>query len=349
MDRRAVLAGAAGLAMGSQPVWAQAGPLGRWRNEAPIPWPAQEIYAAVVPGSLFVVTAGGLVGRAEGGIEILDRTAVYDGARWTEGPRLPRPTHHPVLAGANARVLAFGGYSAGGGGQWSNQTEVVSLGTNTRTGHGFATRWLPISRMPQPQAECVALAYRGDVHLITGRTPRSEGSNAQWNDQIDTDAHRVFDVSERRWRDARPAPKARNSAAGAVIENRFYVVGGRTVEGGNVADLTRYDPGADRWDTLRPMPQAAGGIAATALAGRLFVFGGEWFGPGATGVYGQVWEYDPALDRWRGCADMRTPRHGLAGVAVINSALLIGGATRSSARGTSAVVERFTPPPKLQG
>jgi hypothetical protein len=41
---------------------------------------------------------------------------------------------------------------------------------------------------------------------------------------------------------------------------------------------------------------------------------------------------------------MRRPRHGLAGVTVMNTALLIGGATRSSARDTSAVVERFEPP-----
>lgn len=199
--------------------------------------------------------------------------------------------------------------------------------------------------MPAPQAECVALTHRGNVHLITGRTPRSEGANAQWDDQIDTDAHRVFDVRERRWRTARPAPAARNSAAGAVIDGRLYVVGGRTVSGGNVPDLTGYDPRTDRWETLRPLPQAAGGIAAAALSGRLFVFGGEWFGPGgAGGVYREVWEYDPALDAWRACAPMPTPRHGLAAVSVRGAALLIGGATRSSARDTSAVVDRFEPP-----
>lgn len=346
-SRRRVL-GAAAAGAAAPGALAQAGGGGRWRSEAPLPWAAQEIYAAVVPGSGFVVTAGGLAGRADRGIDILDRSAIFDGWRWTEGPRLPQPTHHPVMAGVGDRVLAFGGYGAGGGGQWSNRTAVLALGTNTRTAERFETRWRPAAPMPAPQAECVALEHRGNVHLITGRTPRSEGVNAQWSDQVDTDAHRVLDVSEGRWREARAAPAARNSAAGAVIGGRLYVVGGRTVGGGNVADLTRYDPRTDRWETLRPMPQAAGGIAAAALAGRLFVFGGEWFEPGGGGVFRDVWEYDPALDRWRACSPMRTPRHGLAGVAVMNTALLIGGATRSSARDTSAVVERFEPPARAR-
>lgn len=344
MNRRTVLAGAAGAALSGRAL-AQPATLGRWRSEAPMPGPAQEIYAAVVPGGYHVVTTGGMAGRGSGPREILDRTAVYDGSRWTLGPRLPSPTHHPAMAGATERVLAFGGYGAAGGGQWRNRAEVISLAVNPRTGVEVEEFWRPVSRMPEPQAECVALAHRGNVHLITGRRPRSESANAEWRDQVDTDAHRVFDVSERRWRTARPAPGARNSAAGAVIDNRLYVVGGRTVGGGNLGDLTRYDPRTDAWETLRPMPQPAGGIAAAALSGRLFVFGGEWFAAGgAGGVYREVWEYDPALDRWRACAPMPTPRHGLAAAVMLNTAVLIGGATRVSAQGTSAVVERFEPP-----
>ena len=343
MNRRAMLAGTA-AAMAAAPVRGagQASPPGSWRAEPALPWAAQEIYAAVTPGGL-VVTAGGLKGRPDRGIEILDGTAVFDGARWRAGPRLPRPTHHPAIATVGARVLAFGGYAEANGGTWSNQIEVFALEVR---GRRLGPAWRTVAPMPAPQAECVALAHGGNVHLVTGRTPRPGSANAGWRDQADTAAHRVFDVQEGRWREARPAPGARNSAAGAVIAGRLYVVGGRRVEGGNLGDLTRYDRRTDRWDVLRPMPQGAGGIAAAALDGRLFVFGGEWFAPGGGGVHREVWEYDPARDVWRAAAPMRTPRHGLAGVAWRGRALLIGGAERVSAQNTSAAVESFLPPPR---
>ena len=303
-----------------------------WEPRAPMPWVAQEIYCAVVGQR--VVVAVGLFAR-ERGVGVLDRTAIYDARRdaWSEGPRLPRPTHHPVLAAARGRVFAFGGYAEANGGQWSAQTEVLALDGD---------RWVEAGRLPEPQSESVALAHGGRVHLISGRTPKG-AANAQWNDQGDTDAHRVFDPRTARWTDARPAPGVRNSAAGAEIGGKLYLVGGRTVGGGNMARLDRYDPATDRWRALRPMPQGSGGLAAAALGGRLYAFGGEWFAPGGGGVYAEVWEYDPRTDRWRAAAPMRTPRHGLAACAVGGRVLAIGGAARVSARDTTGVLEAYRP------
>ena len=324
--RRTVLASAAALAACAQAP--RPSPPPAWTPRAAMPWPAQEIYCAVLGDRVHV--AGGLVGQ-ERGIGILDRTAVYDARRdaWIEGPRLPAPTHHPALAAARGRVFALGGFHAVDEGQWSAITDVVALDGD---------RWVDAGRMPAPQSETVALTHGGLIHLITGRAPAGE-ANARWNHQADVAAHRVFDPSDGRWRDARPAPGARNSAAGAVIAGGLYVVGGRTVAGGNIDRLDRYDPETDSWETLRPMPQASGGLAAAALGGRLHAFGGEWFAPGGGGVHEETWIYDPAADAWSAGPPMRTPRHGLAGAAAAGRVLAIGGAERVSAQNTSAVVE----------
>lgn len=326
LTRRSLLA-AAGAVLAA-PAAAQAG---QWSPRAPMPWPAQEIYGALWRGR--VVVAGGLVGRP-GGFNILDRTAVYEPAhdRWTEGPRLPLPTHHPVLAGAEGRVYAFGGYRARGGSRWSAIRDVLAFD---------GERWVAAGRMPAPQSETTALVHAGRVHLLGGRAPSGK-ANAEWSDQADVAAHRVFDPAARRWTDGRPLPAARNSAAGAVIGDALYLVGGRTVGGGNLARLDRYDPKADRWDALRPMPQGAGGLAAGALNGKLLAFGGEFF-EGDGGVYRQSWLYDPGTDAWTEAAPMRTPRHGLVGVTFGGSVLAIGGATRRGAADTSAVVEAWRP------
>ena len=319
---------AAGAAAAATQVRAQSG---AWTPRAPMPWPAQEIYGALWRGR--VVVAGGLQGR-ERGFDILGRTAIYEPAedRWTEGPRLPQPTHHPVLAGAEGRVFAFGGYRAVAGGQWSAVRDVLAF-----DGH----RWTPSGRMPAPQSETTALVHGARVHLLGGRAPAGR-ANAAWNDQRDVATHRVFDAASRRWSTARPLPAPRNSAAGAVIGDALYLVGGRTVGGGNLARLDRYDPKADRWDALRPIPQDAGGLAAGALNGRLIAFGGEFF-EGEGGVYRHTFVYDPGTDAWTEATPMRTPRHGLVGISFGGSVLAIGGATRRGASDTSAVVEAWRP------
>ena len=331
LTRRSALLGAAGL-LGACATRAPSQPA--WASAPPMPWAAQEIYAAVAGGKVYV--AGGLTGPAPGSrsLGILDRTGVYDPRtdRWSEGPRLPQPIHHPVLAAVGGRVFAIGGFRAVAEGQWSGQREVLALDGD---------RWMSAGALPAPQSESVALEQGGRIHLLTGRTPGGS-ANANWQDQADTDAHRIFDPTSGRWTGARPAPAPRNSAAGAVIGGMLYLVGGRTVAGGNMDRLDRYDPRTDAWESLAPLPQASGGLAAAALDGRLYAFGGEYFGPGGRGVYPHTWIYDPREDRWSAGPPMLTPRHGLAGAAVAGRVLAIGGASQAGAAETTAIVEALT-------
>jgi hypothetical protein len=127
-----------------------------------------------------------------------------------------------------------------------------------------------------------------------------------------------------------------------VIGGMLYLVGGRTVSGGNMDRLDRYDPRTDAWESLAPLPQASGGLAAAALNGRLYAFGGEYFGPGGRGVYPHTWIYDPRADRWSAGPSMLTPRHGLAGAALAGRVLAIGGASQAGAAETTAIVEALT-------
>ena len=61
------------------------------------------------------------------------------------------------------------------------------------------------------------------------------------------------------------------------------------------------------------------------------------------GVYPQMWIYAPAADAWQAGPPMRTPRHGLGGVAIDNRIFAIAGATGPSARGTTGGVEVYAP------
>lgn len=365
IDRRALIASAAAAASGLgacstvPPEEASAPPApprepsertNEWWDWPAMPWSVQEIYAAVWMGR--VAVAGGLKSTPGQPLHIEDRLALYDRTfnRWEEGPRLPAPRHHPMMAATDRTLWAIGGYGRSEAGEWTNATEVWSL-------TGRDTAWAAGPALPVPQAEAVGLSHGGRVHLITGRSPGGS-ANGNWNDQADVDRHLV--LTDGRWETARPCPMARNSAAGAMLDGALWIAGGRTVTGGGTGRLDRYDPAADRWDTLAPIPpspttgqQVGGGLAMVATGGKLVAFGGEWFRPraegGGGGVFAETWVYDPAADSWTRGPDMRTPRHGLAAVETGSSlthdgvVLSIGGGDVVSGGNATAVVQAWAP------
>lgn len=205
-------------------------------------------------------------------------------------------------------------------------------------------RWTERTPLPAPFAETCAVSLPSGLHIATGRQPAGT-DNASWSDHADSGAHFVYDAGEDRWREAAPNPHPRNSAAGVVLDGRFHVVGGRRVGAGNETWHEAYDPATDRWHTLAPLPQAQGGLAAAVAHGRIYAFGGEYFDSDGGGVHPEVWVYDPAADRWGAGPAMRTPRHGLGGVALDNRIYALAGATGPSANGTSNRVEVHAPRP----
>lgn len=342
LDRRAFLA-AAGAAAAlpsaacAAPQDAPAAPDGSaWTPKAALPWPAQEIYAAVLGGSL--ITGGGLVSRRGEPLHIENRVAAYNPAAdaWDALPSLPEPRHHPMFIATDDDLFVVGGYGRSEAGEWTNMVTVWTLNGGD---------WMGATPLPSPQAEAVGVATGPVLRLIGGRTPGG-AANGSWNDQADTDRHLVLVPGAPGWETARPLPMARNSAAAALMDGAIWVAGGRTVNGGGTGRLDRYDPVADRWDTLAAIPaspttgrQVGGGLAMAAVGGRLVAFGGEWFAPGGGGgVFRETWIYDPAADRWSAGPDMLTPRHGLAAAAVDGVVYAIaGGAVVSGGRATGVV------------
>ncbi len=270
IHRRSLIASAAAMAAIPNIAGAQNSP--RWQRRADMPWATQEVYCAVLDGKIYV--AGGLI-RDAIATRINDRVGIYDPSAdsWIEGPRLPQPRHHPMMAAARGRVWAFGGYDRREGGEWTSMTDVWALDDGL---------WHPVTQMPQPLAETVGVTVGDRVHLVTGRSPKDK--NGGWYDQVDVTTHMIFDASDATWHTARPAPLARNSAAASVHGRHIYVAGGRMVEGGRgTGQLDRYDTETDSWVTLAPIPvslasgeQVGGGLAMATVGDRLVAFGGEW-------------------------------------------------------------------------
>ncbi|MGI9436229.1 MAG: Kelch repeat-containing protein [Geminicoccaceae bacterium] len=311
---------------------------GSWSKARPLPIPVQEIYPVAFEGQ--IILAGGIIEGRAGELRASDRTDIYQPAdnSWIDGPKLPMALHHPGLVTTPDRVLAIGGFAVERGGFWQMQQSVFSLERDL-------TAWTRTQELPAPRAEFVA-AFLGDrVVLVGGRTPRAGGRNADYGDHRDTTEVLVLDPETLSWERAAPASIARNSAAGAVLNGRLHVVGGRfgTARGiENLAIHEAYDPMTDRWDECAPMPKAQGGLAAAVWGGKLYAFGGEFFNKGG-GVFAEVWRYDPQADQWDAMMPMPVPRHGLGAVALDDGIHVIGGATRAGASGRSARHAVFRP------
>lgn len=249
---------------------------------------------------------------------------------WRELAPLPEARHHPNLVAHDGAIYAIGGFRENDGGRWH-------MIANTTRYDVAADRWEEVAPMPAPYGETVAASLGDGIHVATGRQPTGR-ANANWQDHGDVGHHYVYDTGADRWRETPPNSKSRNSAAGAVLDGRLHVIGGRRVFGGNHTDHEVFDPATGRWTSLAPLPQGQGGLAAAVLDGRIYAFGGEFFEKGG-GVFPECWVYDSATDSWTEGPAMRTPRHGLGGVSLGDRILSIGGAIRAGGNGTSALVE----------
>ncbi|MCB9895281.1 MAG: hypothetical protein H6839_12585 [Planctomycetes bacterium] len=147
----------------------------------------------------------------------------------------------------------------------------------------------------------------------------------------------------------KPAPYPIEVVANAAcaLDGSIYVTGGwgnRDKDGnGSFVDLAyRFDPMANTWTRLPPMPRPRCFHACVASGGKVWLFGG------ITRIEDQVGDvtvaevdcYDPKTDKWTTPTRMPTPRNRLAGVAVNDRIVLVGG---MASGGDSDVVSEFTP------
>ena len=339
--RTAILAGAS-LAAGAESASAQNNATGMkrggesWTSHPPLPFAVQEIYPAGHKNRIHI--AGGLLGQGGRVVGVSDRHIAYDprtGAAATLAS-LPALRHHPHAVDHNGRLYLLGGFGTNPGAvNWIMSTDTLLYDDAANT-------WSARAPSPEAHAEVVATSLGANIHVVGGRRPKG-AANLAYGDHEDVTRHLVYDPAGNKWRNAAPALSARNSAAGAVINGLWHVVGGRSVAGGPTDAHEVYDPKEDKWRNAAPMPKGsgAGGNAAGQILGQLYVFGGEYFDNGGR-VHPEVWRYDPKMDAWASAPSMPTPRHGLGAVTFSDEIWLVGGAKKPSGSDTSDVVETFS-------
>jgi hypothetical protein len=265
----------------------------RWTPLRSAPLARTEVAAARVGRFAYVV--GGFE-RASGSTTAAVERYDLRRDRWRRVRSMPVALNHPTAVSYRGRVYVHGGYTAPGG--LEDPTGALLRYDPERN------RWRRLRSSLAPRA-AHAVAVIGDRLYAAGGA----------NDSGSLRSLEVYDFRGGRWSSGPDFPgPARNHTTGVASGGHFYVLAGR--DSGNYAVAERYDPKRREWETLPPLRTPRGGIASVRLRdGRIVVFGGERLEPGGTTI-AEVELFNPRRGRWRSLPDMRTPRHGLGGVAV---------------------------------
>jgi hypothetical protein len=116
-----------------------------------------------------------------------------------------------------------------------------------------------------------------------------------------------YDPATNTWATRRQAPHFHTFGAAAVINDKFYVVGGSN----QGAYLDVYDPATNTWQTRAPIPTPGERLFGAAILSKFFVL--SWSHPSGQPIVSKAYLYDPATNKWTLRA---APPNGIAGPIV---------------------------------
>jgi len=129
------------------------------------------------------------------------------------------------------------------------------------------------------------------------------------------------------WAALPPLPAARQETGVAALGGKIYVVGGFDSAGRVVATVEAYDVEARTWAAKAPLPRALHHANVAAAGGKVYVAGA--LAGASFAAAGDVFEYDPAADRWTQKASMPAgTERGASGVAVLGGLIYAAGGFR---------------------
>jgi N-acetylneuraminic acid mutarotase len=131
----------------------------------------------------------------------------------------------------------------------------------------------------------------------------------------------VYDPADESWSPIADLSEPLLAAAGAVIDDKFYVAGGWPPLSQGSRRTYIYDPETDAWSTGADAPFIFAAAGRAVLDGQLYIVGG------CTNncFLDRVHRYDPAGDTWEGLPDYPVATSHLACAGIAGQAYCTGG------------------------
>jgi hypothetical protein len=274
---------------------------GRWDTLASMPeMPRFYVGVAAARGRLFVV--GGVATKPDGP----ERFAVhaYDPGTntWETLPPAPEPMVMPNVVGVGDQLYLLG-----------------SLDVNKSFTYDFDKRtWTGRAQLPVPRLGSAAVGVNGTTIFLAGGAIRGLSGN-NLNTGVRQSSLLAYDTVKDTWDTLPDLPVAVGYAAGSVIGDEFWVMGGST----NLARTDQvlvYDIRNKRWSTKAPLPVSLSSAAFATIGNHVYLTGGIATESGEISAATMV--FDPVADKWSTVAPLPTPRFATH-AAVIDGRLYV--------------------------
>jgi DNA-binding CsgD family transcriptional regulator len=174
------------------------------------------------------------------------------------------------------------------------------------------SKWHKLAPMTTARSRFALVATaNGQLYAIAGET----------NGGVTASVER-FDPAENQWTLLTGNKPTRvSNIAGAIIQDRIYVPGGRAPDGAATAVVEVLNLADETWSQVRSLPRPLYGYGLAVYADELYVFGGTDGRLGTNSVY----IYNPQQDAWREGVEMPASRSFAAAATLGPRIFVIGG------------------------
>ena len=216
---------------------------------------------------------------------------------WQTLHDVPLSLAFPVVVELNGNIHVIGGGGPSGA-------------TNIHLRYSSSTNlWDTLPPVPYLAQQPAGAVVNGRIHFCGGGFPNSGTPLSQ---------HYYYDPDSAQWYQAASMPVATVIHKAVSLDNRMYVLSGQP----NRTLCEYYDPATNSWTQRNPLPDMNfwyGAIAATANT--IYRFGGG----GYLNPQVLAHEYDKVNDTWIPLPNIPEAAHAIAGVALNDSVICIGG------------------------
>jgi N-acetylneuraminic acid mutarotase len=296
--------------------------------------PRQEQCVTAVGADIYIIGGIPQIDPKATSIPTLDWVDVYSTVdnTWHAAAPIPKAINHGNVATVNNKVYVLGAMA---GEIWTGIPDCFEYTPETNT-------WETLPSMPSGQGRgASAIGVHGSTVYIAGGLVTL---NIFTSEQVTVDTVSSYNVETKEWTTLPSLPEGRDHVGGVVIEDIFYVVGGRIDGVDNVRNtvfaLDLRSP-QNGWVQKAPMPTARGGLSTSHIDSVIYTFGGEGnITLIPNGVYNEVEAYNTESDSWIRLPPMLKPRHG-TNAAAVGCCIFIPGGGNVTAAAAVATNDKF--------
>ncbi len=264
--------------------------------------------AAVLADKIYVVG-----GRGEKPVDVYDPV----NNRWDTVQRPPMEMHHFQAMSYKDEMYIAGAFT----GPYPHEKPIENMYVfNPESG------WRKDVLIPEDRRRGAAgfIEHKNKFYLVCGIVDGHYDGNVKWFDE--------YNPKTKTWKQLPDAPHARDHFQAAVVDNKLYVMGGRTSSAKTnqvfqlvVPEVDVYDFKTGTWSTLPTelnLPTLRAGCTSVVLDKSIVVIGGE---SPQVRAHSQCESFNTKTQQWTSLDTLNTGRHGTQAVIVKDKVYIAAG------------------------